>query len=191
MQARERLGDKLIHQDLIRQWVLDDTARMRALQLAAELNLPDWCLAAGFVRNLVWDRLHNREEPTPLNDLDLVYYDSGDLDPQMDRQLELRLKALSQQPWSVKNQARMHLRNCDNPYTSTRDAMSYWVEIETAVGIRLSTVGELEIVAPFGLANLFEYTITFNRKRIKSDDFHARIEKKNWLSLWPGLKVSA
>jgi hypothetical protein len=30
---------------------------MAALEAARGLALPGWCLAAGFVRNLVWDRL--------------------------------------------------------------------------------------------------------------------------------------
>tara|TARA_R110001583_G_scaffold168044_1_gene320863 strand:+ start:628 stop:1014 length:387 start_codon:yes stop_codon:yes gene_type:complete len=107
---------------------------MEALELASRLGLNDWCLAAGFVRNLIWDKLHSKEILTPLNDIDLIYFDSDIIDENTDLEYELRLKSLSSFPWSVKNQARMHIRNNDRPYVSTSDSMSYWVEVETAVG---------------------------------------------------------
>ena len=40
----------------IERWISQDGQRMAALEAARHLALPDWCLAAGFVRNLVWDR---------------------------------------------------------------------------------------------------------------------------------------
>ncbi|WDI42180.1 nucleotidyltransferase family protein [Bremerella sp. P1] len=178
-------------EEIIKEWISSDPIRMRALRLASELNLSDWCIAAGFVGNLVWDKLHKKETSTPLNDFDLIYFDPQNIASMNDRQLELRLKNLTNQPWSVKNQARMHIRNKDRPYTSTSNAMSYWVEIETAVGVKLSETGEIELVAPFGIENLFRNTITINRKRIKPADFYKRIESKNWLTQWPKLKVIA
>ena len=83
----------------------------------------------------------------------------------------------------------MHMRNDDGPYHSTSDAMSYWVEVETAVGVRLATNGLFELVAPFGIESLFEYTVTINDKRRKHDDFIARIQSKRWLQHWPMLKI--
>ena len=35
-----------------------DQQRMEMLKVVAGLALPDCCIAAGFVRNLVWDHLH-------------------------------------------------------------------------------------------------------------------------------------
>ena len=55
-----------------------DPQRMACLQAAAELNLPDWALGAGFIRNLIWDHLHHKAVPTPLNDIDLIYLDKTD-----------------------------------------------------------------------------------------------------------------
>jgi len=39
----------------IKDWIQGDAERMRALQIASTLQLNDWCIAAGFVRNLVWE----------------------------------------------------------------------------------------------------------------------------------------
>lgn len=176
--------------ETIRTWIAEDAMRMEALHIARALDLPDWCLAAGFVRNLVWDRLHKFASPTSLNDIDLIYFDPMESTKAVDRALENRLQAISELPWSVKNQARMHQRNSDNPYSSTADAMSYWVEAETAVGATLSTGGEIMIVAPLGIDLLFQYTITPNVKRAKPRQFAKRIKEKRWLEIWPKLEVN-
>ncbi|PCF94394.1 nucleotidyltransferase family protein [Vreelandella nigrificans] len=178
------------HETLIKNWIRQDSLRMEALTIAAEQKLSGWCLAAGFVRNLAWDKLHAFSSSTPLNDIDLIYFDQQDMSDTRDREIEHELRAVSKLPWSVKNQARMHERNRDCPYTSTEDAMSFWVEVETAVGAALDDDGEVIIVAPFGVKPLFDYTITLNPKRPKRTEFEARICSKRWLQTWPRLVVN-
>ena len=163
---------------------------MEALQLAASLGLNDWCLSAGFLRNLVWDHMHGYKMTTPLHDIDLIYFNPDDVSAQSDKAFESRLKQRSAHPWSVKNQARMHLRNGDHPYTSTEHAMRFWVEIETAVGVRLEPDKQIRLLAPFGLEALFNNSITLNSLRPKPEAFRARIEAKQWLKRWPLLKVT-
>ena len=79
-------------ESIIKDWIRSDKDRMRALHLASILQLNDWCIAAGFVRNLVWDKLHKKENPIPLNDFDLIYYDSCNIDSAQDKELEMQLK---------------------------------------------------------------------------------------------------
>lgn len=179
------------HEALIKQWVMSDPARIEALTISAAQKLPGWCLAAGFVRNLVWDKLHNFSSSTALNDIDLIYFDPYDISVSRDKEIEHWLRSNSKLPWSVKNQARMHERNRDRPYTSTEDAMSFWVEVETAVGAALGDCGEVIIVAPLGVKPLFDYTMTLNPKRPKRTDFEARVCSKQWLEIWPKLVVNA
>lgn len=179
----------MTHESQIKQWISEDEHRMEALRFARQCHLSDWCLAAGFVRNLVWDKLHGKREATPLNDIDLIYYNASHTTETMDIHYEAELHSMRNLPWSVKNQARMHLGNGDAPYRNTCDAMSYWVEIETAVGVRLTASEALEIIAPFGLDALFSYTITLNPKRPKLRAFDQRITEKGWLRRWPMLVV--
>ncbi|EAR11266.1 hypothetical protein MED297_20302 [Reinekea sp. MED297] len=173
----------------IQHWLTESSLHWQALIEARKLNLSDWCLAAGFVRNLIWDRLHGRSDCTPLNDIDLIYFNPTDSTEATDRALEAELRQRSTFPWSVKNQARMHQRNHDAPYTSTEDAMSYWVEIETAVGAYLDADNQVRLVAPFGLEANVAGTITLNAKRPKPEVFRERIEQKGWLTHWPELNV--
>ena len=175
----------------IEEWISEDAMRMQALSIASALGLSDWCLAAGFVRNLTWDKVHGYSCATALNDIDLIYFNPDDTSEKADRALEIRLNAISDFPWSVKNQARMHMRNSDRPYASTEDAMSYWVEVETAVGATLSDSQDIDIIAPFGVDVLFEYTITPNSKRLKPEAFAQRMQEKRWLDIWPKLMVNA
>src|SRR3954447_138148 len=111
-----------------------DPIRWHALGLVMSLRLPDGWIGAGFVRNAVWDYLHGREASPPRGDIDVVWFDPGQADPSIDQSLEDRLHALEPTlAWSVKNQARMHTRNSDPPYSSTADAIGHWPETATAV----------------------------------------------------------
>jgi len=174
--------------------ILQDPLRVKALECVFQLALPDGYLAAGFVRNLVWDHLHQKSEPTPLNDLDVIYFDEAE-DEQAYLLHEAHLNRLMPSVnWQVRNQAKMHQRNGDRPYLTSLDAMGFWPEKETAVAIRQvkeNPNGELqayECVAAFGLASLFDLHVTPNPKR----DFaivQARIKQKKWRQTWPKLRV--
>src|SRR5262249_30677811 len=126
---------------------------MRLLGAVADLQLPDGWIGAGFVRNAVWDALTGRG-PAALNDVDVVYFDRTDLSAERDRSIEADLvRAVATVPWSVKNQARMHVRNGDPPYRDCSDAIAHWPETATAVAARLSG-GRVELVAPHGVGDL-------------------------------------
>ena len=174
----------------IENWLKADPQRMSALEQAAQLGLADWCIGAGFVRNLVWDKLHGNTTSTPCNDIDLIYFDAQHCSVERDRDIQRQLLQHSELPWSVKNQARMQQRNGDALYSCSADAMSYWPEVETAVAARLDKLGELEIIAPFGTASLFACKITINSKRPKAEVFARRIADKRWLRQWPKLQVA-
>lgn len=166
-----------------------DKMRSDALECVAQLNLPDCYIAAGFVRNLVWDHLHNRLSPTSLNDVDVIYFDSNETNSKKSQEYELRLKVLWPQiNWQVRNQALMHRRNNDKPYLSSINAMSYWLEKETAIGVRLLSGGNIECISAFGLDSLFNLHLTYNPKRSRSV-FEHRIKSKDWLTQWNLLTV--
>ena len=180
--SRRTKMDRIIH--LIER----DKLRLEALECTRKLNLPQCYLAAGFVRNLVWDHLHHKSISTPLNDVDVIYFDPNELN--RDKKYERALNALMPQlNWQVRNQAFMHLRNADQPYKSSLDAMSYWPEKETAVAIRKLESGNLECIAAFGFESLFSLQVTYNPKRLR-ETFECRVKSKGWLELWPGLSIA-
>ncbi|MAQ01924.1 MAG: nitrate reductase [Alteromonadaceae bacterium] len=163
-----------------------DKPRMQQLQAVQTLQLPDCFVAAGFVRNMVWDALHDYP-PTPLNDVDVIYYDEQLRIAPEDIEKTLT-NALPDINWQVKNQAVMHHRNQDPAYQNSTDAMRYWPEKETAVGVRLVDNNQLELAAPFGVQSLLEGKLTHNPLRSKAV-FEQRIASKQWLEKWPKLQV--
>lgn len=170
--------------ELIKNWLRQDRMRMQALECVANLGAIDAWLAAGFVRNLVWDKLHGTV--TALSDIDVIYYEPNDCSEVTDRAYEVRLSTMLDLPWSVKNQARMHLKNNHNPYVSVSDAMSYWPEQQTALAVRVRA-GELQLLNLFPLGPLLALELSPNPKSTPGV-FESRLKAKNWLADYPLLK---
>ncbi|WP_246079076.1 nucleotidyltransferase family protein [Paenibacillus piri] len=100
------------YMDRLLQLIRSNNEIMEDLALLRSLQLPDVHVAAGYVRNCVWDRLHGYEERTPLNDIDVIYYDLEEMSEQFEKIIERQLnEQTGRSIWSVKNQARMHIRN--------------------------------------------------------------------------------
>lgn len=166
-----------------------DELRVKALYCVQQLNLPHCYLAAGFVRNLVWDHLHQKLISTPLNDVDVIYFDETESNPDFYKIIESELSLLMPElNWEVRNQAIMHKRNGDKPYLNIIDAMSYWPEKETAVAIRKLDDGRYECIAAFGFESLFNLQVTHNPKR-SLEIFSDRVTSKSWLAQWSNLRT--
>ncbi len=164
-----------------------DETRMRALRAARNLALPDWLIAAGFVRDLVWGSIFNKRHP--IRDVDVIYFCPQDISKERDTLLEEQLSALEPDiPWSVKNQARMHIKNGDAPYQGTLDAMRFWPEKQTCVGVMLDSNGSVVVQHCFNLNLQFSGNIDHNSAR-SIETFKNRILNKGWLKTWPTLQV--
>jgi uncharacterized protein len=171
--------------------IKSDPWRMEVLRAARTLNLPDWLIGAGFVRNLIWDHLHGFKKPTPLSDIDVAYFDPDNLDEASEKKFEKKLRVMMNENWSVKNQARMaKIDHFHREYTSTKDAISHWPETATAIGVRLDKNDNIELVAPYGTDDLFSLTLRMTPDFPDGREyFLKRIEKKQWLTKWPKLKI--
>jgi hypothetical protein len=170
--------------------IAQDPVGMEQLRAVRSLGLPDWCIAAGFVRNRVWDHLHAIAPPRPPADIDVLYFDAADLSKEREAEHEARLGALlADTPWQVRNQARMHVWKGLPPHRDTADAMTYWLETVTAVGVRLEADDRLTVVAPLGTGDLLGLRCrptAFGRTR--RDEYEARIVAKRWRELWPKVR---
>ena len=162
---------------------------MIQLRAVRELALPDWCIAAGFVRNRVWDHLHGISPPRAPADIDVLYYDRADLSKETEQAFEAHLNRLLPAPWQVRNQARMHVWKGLPQHKSTADAITYWLETVTAVGVRLEADDSLTVIAPLGTDDLLGLccrpTGFGRRQRAEYDE---RIASKRWRELWPRVR---
>lgn len=168
-----------------------DTWMMTILRCVEQLQLPDCWVCAGFIRSKVWDHLHEYKDRTPLGDIDVIYFDKQCISEQLEKQYEQRLfQSIPKEPWSVKNQARMHVINDSEPYQSAVDGIAHFPEIPTAIGVRL-TQGALEIVAPYGthqlLSGIVAPTPYFDENTHLHDIYQKRIHNKQWQKVWPKL----
>ena len=162
---------------------------MATLRAVASLGLPDGWIAAGAVRNAVWDALHLYARSTPLADVDVIWFDPAQIDSDLDRALEARLTAMVPGvAWSVKNQARMHVRNGHSPYADCRDAMRFWPETATGIAARLTDTGAVEIQSAYGLDDLLGLVL---RPSGNEALFRERVAAKRWVETWPKLLVVA
>lgn len=171
-----------------------DPLRWHLLGIVRDLDLRDGWIAAGFVRNAIWDHLHGRAPSRPSGDVDVVWHDPDRADAAEDRRWEAALRAIAPDvAWSVKNQARMHRRNGDDPYASAIDAMRYWPETATAVAVRRISGDGGELAAPFGLADLMGMILrpTPHFAGAKWPIYAERVRSKAWRTTWPLLREEA
>ncbi|MDX1425649.1 MAG: nucleotidyltransferase family protein [Kiloniellales bacterium] len=179
----------------LRAWLAADPWRLACLEAVAALGLPDCWIGAGFLRALAWDRLHGFARPTPLADVDVIFFDPAP-DAAREREIETALaRRLPAAAWSARNQARMHAGNGDPPYRDSEDALVHWLETPTAVAARLTGDGAPEVLAPFGLADLFDLRVRPTpHARARPDRIAAyrrRMATKRWPAVWPGVRVDA
>lgn len=174
--------------DRLSTMIKHDMLRMAALEMVRDFGPAGGWIAAGFVRDAVWDQLHERPIAPPAGDVDVIWFDRQQMDEECDRDNEKVLRRRCPDlRWSVKNQARMHLRSGERRYESVADAMRFWPETATAVAVRLTDCGELEIAAPFGLDDLFAPRLVATPSFIgeKRHIFEQRIARKRWLARYP------
>jgi len=167
-----------------------------ALRAARELGLSSWCIGAGAVRNLVWDALHGYAAPSHLPDLDVAYFDACDLTQDRDSKLQLRLEEiLPGTPWEVTNQAAVHhwfagyFGHAVEPLKSLREAVASWPEYATSVGLMLHLDDSIEVIAPYGLDDLFNCVVRRNPTRVSIETYRERIESKRYELRWPGVRI--
>jgi hypothetical protein len=172
-------------------FILADPQRRAIIDAVRRQGLPDWAVGAGFIRSAVWDALHGYAEPTPIADVDVLFFDADDLSREREGAIESALaQALPAVPWSVKNQARMHRRNGDAPYADTTDALRYWLETPTAVAIRIADDGEPLLLAPFGVEDLVAMVCRPTpRGRERLSAYVQRMRDKNLPARWPRVRV--
>lgn len=132
--------------------IKSDERMIEIIKVASTLNLPDWWICAGFVRSKIWDTLHGFNDRTETPDVDVIYFDKTNIDENYEKELENKLISIMPNiPWSVKNEARMHIINNLPPYDSSEDAISKFPETATALGIKLDKDNNLVLTSPCGI----------------------------------------
>jgi hypothetical protein len=162
---------------------------MSWLRAARECCPGDWAIGAGAVRNLVWDHLTSRHNPPA--DVDVVFFHGAE-----EKAIEDCLRArLPHVPWQVKDQALVHtwyervFGYPVEPVVSLEDAVGTWPEYCTCVAVRLRPDCGLDVLAPFGLDDLFGLVLRRNPRRVTAERFQERLISKRIAERWPEVTI--
>ena len=169
---------------------------MQVLSIARHLCLPDWFVFSGAVYQPVLNHLTGRPPDYGIKDYDLAYFDASDLSYEAEDAVIRRVKAAFDEPLrsmvEVRNQARVHLwfeGKFGEPYaplSCTAEALERFASATFAVGVRLEADDRLQIVAPFGLTDLFALRVVPNpyRKTVGFDRAAADVRRR-----WPEITI--
>jgi len=191
MNLNEIMKHHINSEQSITQIIASDSWMMDVLNAAEEVNLPNWWIGAGFLRNKIWDAIEGVES-APTRDVDLVYFNANNISAETDWNFDVNMKKTYPfAEWEIRNQARMHYKNNSVPFTSTEDGISSWVETATCIAVRLNK-GSLEYLFCHGTDDLFNLVARpipafQSKERIKI--FNERVDNKKWKDRWPNLKV--
>lgn len=162
------------------------------LEMIRSLELKDSWLAAGSIRNFIWNILSGKSGFDAETDVDVIFFDpTVSYEKTLQLEMELR-KAFPAYSWELKNQVYMHIHSPNTqPYTSSKDSMSKYPECCTAIGLRLLENDKLELFAPYGLADIRAFQVRptphFLADAERKKLYMQRIRKKNWQTKWPQL----
>lgn len=189
------MEEQFYHHELT-QLVRSTSWFMSVLETVRACNPPDWLVGAGVIRNLVWDHLHQYQTPTPLADVDVIFFDPHDVRPERDHIVQQQLaRRLPHVNWEATNQAAVHLWYEDvfgfavPALHSSEEAVGTWPETATCVAVRLLATDQIHIVAPYGLSDLFNMVLRRNPCRVTREQFAQRLHSKQILRKWPRVQV--
>lgn len=166
------------------------------LVTARRFALPQWRIVAGVIYNTVWNVLTGRPSGNGIRDVDLFYFDDGDLSWEAeDRVIKSGedLFAVSKIPVEIRNQARVHLWYPEkfgqefSPLKHGDESITRFSSKTHAVGLRLEADDRLDICAPFGLDHIFSFQVIPNRVMYNEPGYTAKAERA--LLVWPELTV--
>jgi uncharacterized protein len=173
---------------------------MRVLTAARDERIPEAWVGAGVLRDLVWGQRYGAGFiPAQVHDVDVPFFDPGDLSRTYDDEVTGRLGARwPEVPWQARNQAAVHTWYARRfggerppPLASIADAVGTWPETATAVAVRLTAGGEIEVCAPLGLADLLSGVWRRNPRRVSMGESLARLARHRPGDRWPGVTVIA
>ncbi|MGB3846541.1 MAG: nucleotidyltransferase family protein [Sphingopyxis sp.] len=199
MSSQQRTGDargrEMVLEARLRTIVAASPLLRQVLDRWGDVGLPDCWVSGSAIAQTAWNAAFGLPPAHGLADIDLVYFDAADMSERGETREAARVRDLFSDlplPIDVKNEARVHLWYARKfgypipPYRSSAHAIATFPTTAGAVAIR--PVGShLEILAPFGLADLFDHIVRPNKVQITQAIYDAKVRR--WRACWPGLTI--
>lgn len=170
--------------------ITTNPANRATLSRWQRLGLPNAWLVAGCLFQTVWNLQSGRPPTENIKDYDVFYFDATDLTKTGEEHAQQHVEAVLSDlgiTVEVANQARVHLwypKHFGHPYDplrSSEDGIKRFLVKETCVAVR---PGELH--APYGLAGLYEGTLTANPLVPHADLLERKVA--SYRQRWPWLR---
>lgn len=175
--------------------VLADPDLSAIVDLVAEQDLPDGWLVAGAIYQTAWNLIAGQPRRTGIKDYDVIYFDpdtSYEAEDRVIRRMDAACRPLGLAV-EVRNQARVHLWYEVRfgfpipPLTSSAESLLFYASTTQAVGVRRNAAGGLDMLAPYGLSDIFAMHLRPNRLRPNGPSHDAKARR--CLATWPTLTV--
>lgn len=176
--------------------IADDPDLMAILALVRDLALADGWLTSGALYQTVWNRLTGRSRRHGIKDYDVIYFDGADLSYAAEDAVIRRVDAAARPlglPIEVRNQARVHLWFEQRfgfqvpPLTSSAESLVRYASTSHAVAARLDGGDRIQLLAPFGLRDVFALHIRPNRVLPNGESHDAKARRCQ--AVWPEVTV--
>ncbi|SEM53201.1 hypothetical protein SAMN05216431_10411 [Ligilactobacillus sp. WC1T17] len=170
-----------MHEEQLIEWINQDPHFSEIFNILARYHLPEVTLCAGTIRELVWNHLENKPSSIMRNNLDIYYNDPGQsYEEYLTIQSSLNQRH-SKYLWDLRNITLKKRHSDKSPDGATmNEVIANFPEKCSAIGVAREIDGSLNIIAPYGLDELFSETIT-STGALNDLDFKRRIERKKWL----------
>lgn len=177
--------------------VMSNDQLMKVFDAISMIGLENYYVGAGAVAQSIWNTLSGYPITQGISDVDIVYYNSDQLEESYEESLKSQLEnLLSAFPLKldVKNEARVHLWYAQKfgysiaPYESLERAIDTWPTTATALGLRREPDMSWTVYAPYGVEDLFNMHLVANPRQITEAIYMSKVEK--WTKKWPKLTYS-
>jgi uncharacterized protein len=175
----------------LEQIIRSDPDLMALLECLRDAALPQWRIVSGCLYQTVWNVLTDRQRGTGIQDIDIIYFDDTDLSWEAEDAAIKRVTAHG--PLQIRNQARVHLwyeQHFGVPYAPLRSAdeslLRYPITVQ-AVGVRLEDDGRIDLIAPFGVEDLFGMVMRPSPTYPHPATFAAKAARAR--AIWPEVTV--
>jgi uncharacterized protein len=169
---------------------------MRALHAVADSCLPDAWIGAGAIRDVVWGELYGSFDAAAVKDIDVAYFDPAHLGMERDLAAQELLGQLADLPWEATNQAAVHTWYHSyfggphvEAFSCVHDAVASWPETATCVAVRLAAAGDIDVCAPYGVADLLGGVWRVNPVRVTPEISMTRLARQRVRTRWPAVTV--
>jgi len=151
-------------------------------------------IGAGVVCQPVWNLAAGHPWRRGLKDIDVLFFDPDDHAGEAEEALAAKLAPIlpGDLPLDIVNVARVHtwyeamFGRAIAPYPDIGSSVATWPTFASSVVVRGAVTPE-EVIAPFGMADLFGQVVRANRVLVSQEAYEAKVAR--WAEWWPELEI--